>query len=342
MKLISLQKSSSGLRQRCLNFSEIADRMSVRSLQKACVVALFVSVLSVPGTQSGFAAEAKKPVIGLVMKSLANEFFKDMQEGAIKHVAQRGDLTLLPVGMHSETDIDTQVSAVENFITKKVDAIVIAPADSRALVAPLARAIKAGIVVINIDVALDEKAKEQAGITLAFVGPDNRAGAKMSGDELAKALGEGGKVVILEGNPGADNATQRKLGFDDAVKDGKLNLIDSRTAHWETEEANSVFSTMLTAHPDIQGVMAANDSMALGVVKAIDAAGKSGKIKVVGFDNIPAVQPLLKEGKLLATIDQFGSQMAANGIDYAMKALAGEKLEGWIKTPIKLVTAPGS
>jgi ribose transport system substrate-binding protein len=264
-----------------------------------------------------------------------------MQEGAVKHVEERGDLTLIPVGMHSETDIDTQINAVENFITKKVDAIVVAPADSRALVPPLARAIKAGIVVINIDVELDEAAKKQAGISLAFVGPDNRAGAKMSGDVLAKALGPGGKVVILEGNPGADNARQRKLGFDDSVKEGQLDLLDSRTAHWETEEANTVFSNMLTAHPDIQGVMAANDSMALGVVKAIDAAGKSGQIKVVGFDNIPAVQPLLKEGKLLATIDQFGSQMAANGIDYAMKALKGEKLEGWIKTPIKLVTAPG-
>ena len=342
MNLISPKNYAPQFRQHCLNTVGIPTRTAVKSLQKVCVAALFISVLSVPGVRSGFAAEEKKPVIGLVMKSLANEFFKDMQEGAIKHVAQRGDLTLLPVGMHSETDIDTQVNAVENFITKKVDAIVIAPADSRALVAPLARAIKAGIVVINIDVALDEQAKKQAGIDLAFVGPDNRAGAKMSGDVLAKALGEGGKVVILEGNPGADNARQRKLGFDDAVKDGKLDLIDSRTAHWETEEANSVFSNMLTAHPDIQGVMAANDSMALGVIKAIDAAGKSGKIKVVGFDNIPAVQPLLKEGKLLATIDQFGSQMAANGIDYAMKALAGEKLEGWIKTPIKLVTAPGS
>ncbi len=148
-------------------------------------------------------------------------------------------------------------------------------------------------------------------------------------------------MVILEGNPGADNGQQRKLGFDDAVQEGKLDLIDSRTAHWETEEANTVFSNMLTAHPDIQGVMAANDSMALGVVKAIDAAGKSGQIKVVGFDNIPAVQPLLKEGKMIATIDQFGSKMAANGTDYAMKALQGEKLEGWIKTPIKLVTASG-
>jgi ribose transport system substrate-binding protein len=187
----------------------------------------------------------KKPVIGLVMKSLANEFFKDMEEGAVKHAEERGDLTLVPVGMHSETDIDTQINAVENFITKKVDAIVVAPADSRALVPPLARAISAGIVVINIDVALDEGAKKQAGVDLAFVGPDNRAGAKMSGAVLAKALGPGGKVVIIEGNPGADNAQQRKLGFDDAVKEGKLDLLDSRTAHWETEEANTVFSNIL-------------------------------------------------------------------------------------------------
>jgi ribose transport system substrate-binding protein len=304
-------------------------------------VCLLSAILMLGGADTGQAQQTKKPVIGLVMKSLANEFFKDMEEGAVKHVQERGDLTLVPVGMHSETDIDTQISAIENFITQKVDAIVVAPADSRALVPPLARAIKAGIIVINIDVALDEAAKKQAGVDLAFVGPDNRAGAKMSGDVLAKALGPGGKVVIIEGNPGADNAQQRKRGFDDSVKEGKLELVDSRTAHWETEEANTVFSNILTAHPDVQGVMAANDSMALGVVKAIDASGKSGKIKVVGFDNIAAVQPLLKDGKLIATIDQFGSQMAANGIDYAMKALKGEKLEGWIKTPIKLVTATG-
>jgi len=304
-------------------------------------ICLLTAILMLGGADTGQAQQTKKPVIGLVMKSLANEFFKDMEEGAVKHAQERGDLTLVPVGMHSETDIDTQTSAIENFITQKVDAIVVAPADSRALVPPLARAIKAGIIVINIDVALDEAAKKQAGVDLAFVGPDNRAGAKMSGDVLAKALGTGGKVVIIEGNPGADNAQQRKRGFDDSVKEGKLDLVDSRTAHWETEEANSVFSNILTAHPDVQGVMAANDSMALGVVKAIDASGKSGKIKVVGFDNIAAVQPLLKDGKLVATVDQFGSQMAANGIDYAMKALKGEKLEGWIKTPIKLVTASG-
>jgi ribose transport system substrate-binding protein len=242
--------------------------------------------------------------------------------------------------MQSETDVETQINAIESFITQKVDAIVVAPSDSRALVPPIKRAIDAGITVVNFDVALDDKAKEEAGLKLAFVGPDNREGAKMAGDALAKKLGAGAKVVIIEGNPGADNAAQRKLGFMDSVAAGKLDLLDSRTAHWETEEANTVFSNMLTAHPDIQGVMAANDSMVLGVVKAIEAAGKTGKIEVVGFDNIPAVQPLLKEKKLLATVDQFGQQMAANAIDKALGVVAGGKpLEGWVKTEIKLVTS---
>src|SRR5260221_12497790 len=137
---------------------------------------LFSAMLVLGGAGTGQAQQTKKPVIGLVMKSLANEFFKDMQEGAVKHAQERGDLTFIPVGRHSETDIDRQVNAVENFITQKVDAIVVAPADSRALVPPLARAIKAGIIVINIDVALDEAAKKQAGIYIAFVGSDNSMG----------------------------------------------------------------------------------------------------------------------------------------------------------------------
>ncbi|MEP7456420.1 sugar ABC transporter substrate-binding protein [Phyllobacterium sp. SB3] len=289
---------------------------------------------------AGYAAD--KPVVGLVMKSLANEFFKNMLEGAKADEAKRGDYTLKAVGMQSETDVETQINAIESFITEKVDAIVVAPSDSRALVPPIKRAMDAGITVINFDVALDEKAKEEAGVKLAFVGPDNRGGAKLAGDALAKKLGEGAKVVIIEGNPGADNAAQRKLGFMDSVEAGKLDLLDSRTAHWETEEANTLFSNMLTAHPDIQGVMAANDSMALGVVKAIDAAGKTGKIEVVGFDNIPAVQPLLKGKKLLATVDQFGQLMAADAIDKALKVVkGGAPLEGWVKTDIKLVTSDG-
>jgi len=279
-----------------------------------------------------------KPVVGLVMKSLANEFFQNMMEGAEAHAAQRGDYELRAVGMQNETDFESQINAVENFITQGVDAIVIAPADSKAMVRPIKKAIAAGITVVNFDVALDADAKAQQGLELAFVGPDNRGGAKMAGDALAEALGAGGKVVIIEGNPGADNATQRRLGFEDAVAEHSLDLLDSRTAHWETEEANQVFSTMLTAHPDLQGVMAANDSMAIGVVKALENAGRSDII-VVGFDAIPAVLPMIEDGRMLASVDQFGQKMAANAIDLALDVVAGgPELEGWVTTPIELVT----
>ncbi|MCO6052210.1 sugar ABC transporter substrate-binding protein [Mesorhizobium sp. RP14(2022)] len=283
---------------------------------------------------------ADKPKIGLVMKSLANEFFKQMQAGAEDYASKNTDkFEFAAVGMKDERDFAAQVDAVENFITQQFNVIVLAPADSKAMVTPVKKALEAGIKVINIDVALDEEAKKQAGVDLAFFGPDNREGAKLSGMALAKELGKGAKVVILEGNPEADNAKERKKGFDDAVAEGGLSLLDSKTAHWETEEANTLMTNFLTQYQDIQGVMAANDSMALGVVKALDAAGKSGQIKVVGFDNIPAVQPLIKSGKMLATIDQYGAQMAAMGIDYGLKELAGEKHSGWVKTDIKLITA---
>ncbi|WP_428645166.1 sugar ABC transporter substrate-binding protein [Roseibium sp.] len=288
---------------------------------------------------AGTAQADEKPVVGLIMKSLANEFFQNMMTGAEAHEKKRGDYKLLAVGMQNETDFESQINAVENFITQGVDAIVVAPADSRAMVRPLKKAMDAGIVVVNFDVALDEEAKKQQGVELAFVGPDNRGGAKLAGDALGKKLGEGGKVVIIEGNPGADNANQRRMGFEDSVAEFKLDLLDSRTAHWETEEANSVFSTMLTAHPDVQGVMAANDSMAIGVVKALENAGRTD-ILVVGFDNIPAVGPMIEDGRMLATVDQFGTDMAANAIDLALEVLvSGEPLEGWVKTPIELVTA---
>lgn len=298
-----------------------------------------IAIAAVGGLMLSTSAFADdKPVVGLVMKSLANEFFQNMMEGALAHEKKRGDYVLKAVGMKNETDFESQINAVENFITQGVDAIVIAPADSRAMVRPIKKAMAAGITVINFDVALDAEAKKQQGVELAFVGPDNRGGAKLAGDALAKKLGKGAKVVIIEGNPGADNATERRLGFEASIKEYGLELLDSRTAHWETEEANTVFSNMLTAFPDLQGVMAANDSMAIGIVRALESAGRED-ILVVGFDAVPAVLPMIADGRLLATVDQFGTDMAANSIDLAIESVAtGKVLEGWVKTPIKLVT----
>jgi ribose transport system substrate-binding protein len=285
------------------------------------------------------ALAAEKPVVGLVMKSLANEFFKTMEEGAKKFAAQDGSFKLIPVGMNSETDIDTQVNAMENFITQKVDLIAVAPADSVGMVASVKKAMAAGITVVNFDVTLDKKALKEAGLPedFLFVGPDNTAGAEMVGDYLGKTLGEGAKVIIIEGNPGADNAKQRRDGFMRSVNKFKLNLLVSRTAHWETEEANTLMTNLLTMYPDVKGVMCANDSMALGVEKAIAPTGRKD-ILIVGFDNIGAVQKLIKEGKILATIDQFGPEMAVNAIKVGFRILKGEKLSGWQKTPVKLIT----
>jgi ribose transport system substrate-binding protein len=312
-------------------------KRQVKFFMKASVAVLILALI-VSASVLAAPAKVKKPTIALVMKSLAAEFFKTMEEGAIEYQQSRGDFYLLPLGMKTQADIDQQVEIVENLVVQKVDAIVIAPADSQALVPPLAKAAKSGIKVINIDVELDKPTMKKNGIDLAFVGPDNTGASKMVGDALAKELGPGGKVIIIEGNPGASNAQQRKDGFMESVKAGKLNLLASRTAHWETEEAFTVFSNLLTAHPDVQGVMCANDAMAIGVVQAIAAAGKTGQVKVVGFDNDAAIRPLIKDGKVIATIDQFGPKMAIFGIDYALDAIKGKPLKGWIKTPVKVIT----
>jgi ribose transport system substrate-binding protein len=138
-------------------------------------------------------AAGKRPQVCLVMKSLANEFFKVMADATDKWAKSDNTFDLTMVGMNSETDIDTQINAVENCITKKVDLIVLAPADSVGLVPSVKKALAAGITVVNFDVMLDQKALGEAGLKdFLFVGPDNAEGAKLAGDALAKKLGPGG------------------------------------------------------------------------------------------------------------------------------------------------------
>ena len=251
----------------------------------------------------------------------------------IELILNSANINLIAFSRYSSHGLDGQMFAV--FV------IVVAAADSVGMVAPVKKAVDAGIVVVNFDVKLDTAALKAAGLPedFLFVGPDNAEGAKLAGDAMAAKLGKGGKVIIIEGNPGADNATQRKNGFLKSIEEGGLVLLDSKTAHWETEEANTVVTNLLTKYPDVQGIMCANDSMVLGAVKAIEAAGLTGKVEVVGFDNIPAVQELIKQGKVLATVDQFGPDMAKNAIEVGLRILNGEKLTGWIKTPVRLVTA---
>jgi len=279
-----------------------------------------------------------KPIVGLVMKSLDADFFKTMQAGAKNYAARNKHFELIAVGTKNQTDVQEQIDLVVELIKKKVDAIVVIPIDSKALVPIVVKAIQSGIKVVNIDIELDQKLLEEAGVQLAFLGPDNETAARMAGDVLAKRLRPGGKVVLINGIPEADNAQKRRKGFLASVEQNGLEFLGEGVGFWETEKARKAFADLLQKFPDLEGVMCGNDAMAMGVIDELKSKGLGRTIKVVGFDNDPSSRKLIKEGKLLATIDAYGSEMAVQGIKQALQALAGKENVGWLKSKITLIT----
>ena len=309
-------------------------RLALGALAGAAVLALM--------PQLAFSADAK-PRVALVMKSLANEFFQTMQDGAKADQKKRsGEYTLIANGIKDETDTAAQIKIVQQMMVEHVDAIVIAPADSKALVPVLAEAVSKGVIVVNIDNKLDADALKEKNLVVPFVGPDNRKGAKLAGDYLAKQLKAGDKVGILEGVSTTFNAQQRTAGFTDAMKAVGANIVSVQSGQWEMDKANAVAAAMLREHPDLRALLAGNDNMALGAVAAIKSAGKTGKVLVVGYDNITAIKPMLADGRVLATVDQYGAKQAVFGIDTALKAIKEKKsqkdLAPVVETQVTLVT----
>lgn len=283
--------------------------------------------------------DAAKPRIALIMKSLANDFFSVMAEGAEQHHEGHSDkYDLIVNGIENESDLGRQVALVEEMVAAGVDAIVIAPADSKALVPALRRAMKAGVVVVNIDNRLDVDVLQQEDVTIPFVGPDNRAGARKVGEYLASRLTKGDEVAILEGKTTAFNGIQRRLGFEDAMTESGMKIVSSQSADWETDKANTITASILSEHPDLKGILASNDSMAVGAVAAVKAAGRTGDVLIVGFDNIAAVQQLLEEEKVVATADQHGDELAVFGIETALALLDDPAMTPEdVETPVDLI-----
>jgi ribose transport system substrate-binding protein len=279
-----------------------------------------------------------KPVIGLVMKSLQAEFFQEMKKGASEFVRQQNSFELKIVGTSNQTEIQLQVSLIESLIQQKADALVIVPIDSKALVPVVVKAVKSGIKVINIDIRLDEELLKKEGVELTYVGPDNETAAYTAGNVLGRKLRKGSKVIIIEGLQVAENALQRKNGFLRSIAEYKLDLVASEAADWETDKAEKVFAGLFAKHADIEGVLCCNDAMALGVIKVLENFGKTFRIHVVGFDNDASVKQLIESGVMLATIDAFGSQMAVQGIEYALKVLSGMENKGSYQTEFKLIS----
>jgi ribose transport system substrate-binding protein len=285
-------------------------------------------------------SSSTKPRIALVMKSLANEFFATMAEGAKKHRKEHlSEYDLIVNGIKDERDLSRQVALVDEMISQGVDAIVIAPADSKALVSACKRAQQARVLVVNIDNKLDDQVLADQQIQVPFVGPDNRAGARKAAEYLATRLKKGDRVGLLEGIRTAFNGQQRKLGFEDAMKSAGISIVTSQTAQWEMDQANRIASAMLSEHPEIKALLCCNDSMALGALAAVKSAGGAGSVLIIGFDNITAIQSAIKDGSILATVDQHADQIAVHGIELALKLLRRETNVADVATPVDLVTA---
>ena len=281
-----------------------------------------------------------KPRIALIMKSLANEFFLTMEQGAKNHqAAHSAEYDLICNGIKDELDVNRQIQLVENMVSQGVQAIVIAPADSKALVAACKKAQDAGVVVVNIDNKLDDAVLAERGIKIPFVGPDNRKGAKTAADFLATKLQPGDPVAIVEGVPTAFNGIQRKLGFEDAMNGAGMKIVTSQSGSWEMAKANQVVAAMITEHPELKAVLCANDSMALGAVAALKSASKVGQVLVIGYDGISAVRERIKDGSILATIEQHADQLAVFGIEYALEMIKTKAAPADRETPVDLVTA---
>lgn len=287
--------------------------------------------------QPGSTTSPGKPRIALVMGSLANEFFQHMAEGAkADQAAHSNEYDLIINGIKNATDISEQANLVDQMVAQDVQAIVIAPSDAKALIPAIKRAKGAGIIVVNIDSKLDADALKQAGLSVPYVGPDNREGAAKVGEVVASKLKPGDEVAIIEGIPTALNAQQRLAGFQEAMKKAGMKVISVQSGEWEMDKANTIAAALIIEHSNLKAILCSNDNMALGAVAAVQVAGKTGQILIAGFDNISAIHTMIEDGRVLVTADQHSDKLAVFGIDKALTLLKGTGPED-TTTPVDII-----
>ena len=265
--------------------------------------------------------------IGLVVSTLNNPFFVDLRDGA---QAKADELGATLVVLDSQDDSATEMSNVEDLITQKVDLIMINPTDSDAVGSAVASANDANIPVITLDRAAN------SGEVVAHIASDNVAGGEMAGKYIVDLLGGKGKVVELEGIPGASAARDRGEGFNKALEGTDIEVVARQTANFDRAQGLSVMENILQAQPEINAVFAHNDEMALGAVEAIKASGRD--IIVVGFDATDDALAAVKAGDMAATVQQLPKEIGAKGVEAAVKVINGETVDASIPVDLQLVT----
>jgi ribose transport system substrate-binding protein len=306
----------------------------------SALIVLACLVVSVSCNRETPASDDRKTV-ALVLKTLNHPFFVDMRRGA-QEAADRLGVTLLVQAAEREIDVDKQMQIVENLLQTGIDVLAITPSGSREIVAALVKATTANVPIVIVDTRLDAKAAADAGIQArTFIGSDNYEGGRLAGEHVVTSTGGKARVGILEGIPGHETGDSRRRGFRDAVaKAPGITVVASQPANWERDQGFNVFQNMLQAHADIDTVFAASDLMALGAIEAIAAAGKTGKIRVVGFDALDDAKKAIEAGTMDASVAQYPYEMGKAAVESAVKIMAGETLPPDIMVKLEMVTKP--
>ncbi len=272
-----------------------------------------------PGTSAGDSHAQIK--IGMSLSTLNNPFFVTLRKGAQDEAARQGvSLTVTD----AQNDAAQQVNQVQNFTSQSMKAIILNPVDSDAAAPAVKIAERAGIPVIAADRGVNNATVAQT------VASDNVTGGKLAADELAKLMGQKGKVAVLQGVPGTSASRDRGQGFAEGIKAyPNIQVVAQQPADFDRTKGLDVMTNMLQPNPDITGVFAENDEMALGAIKALGAkAGKAVKavkaVKVVGFDGTPDALKAIKEGTMNASVAQQPQLIGRQSVQGAVKAARGE------------------
>lgn len=299
-----------------------------------------LSTVSKVETQAALAAPAPaRKRVGFVMKTLTNPFFIEMEKGA-RRAEKELNVELLVKTAAQETSIEQQIQIIEDLITTKVDAIVIAPGDSQRLVPVLKKAEDAGIKLVNIDNRLDPATIKQAGgKDIPFVTVDNEKSAYNSARFIVDSAAPGAQAAILEGIRTADNARQRMEGAKRAFSTGKaVKLVASESANWKIDEAYRVIKQIFDKHPDIKLLFAANDMMALGALKFLQESNRN-HVKVAAYDALEEAVAEVKAGRLAVTVDQQAAEQGFQGVMLATRLLKGDAVPALMLIDTRLITA---
>jgi len=301
-----------------------------------CLVAMSVACNRPEPAKEGVAA---KPTVALVLKTLNSPFFIEMQRGA-QAEADRLGVNLVVQAAEREVDVDKQMQIIENLIQTRVGALAITPSGSKEIVPAIAKANAAGIPVVIVDTRVEPAAAKEAGIRIeTFVGSDNYEGGKVAGQHLVEISGGKARVALLEGIPGHETGDSRLRGFREAIKAHPgIQVVASQTANWERDQGFNVFQNMLQAHPEIDTLFACNDMMALGALEAIQAASRTGKVRVIGFDAVDDARKAMTAGTMVASVAQFPGDMGRLAVESAVQLIRGQKPPPEHQVRIELVT----